>query len=403
MTTCTCPDPALCQRLGRHIRGVLWKHWLTNPVYRAIWEAQALERLAKANQPARDCHGEDEPEPRPGEPPHPLMCPRCLSRRVDGSTSDWPQRWQEWPVARQAYLYAANRFAAHLPAPPASWTGRGIVLVAGGRYWPTAYVTIRAIRHVGCALPIQVWYLGEGEYDERYDRLLAPLGVQLVDADQARATHGCRTWGGWVTKTFAVIHSPFREVLYLDADSYPVRNPSFLFDDPQYLDTGAVFWPDAAGAREWVDPAAFGIQDPGWPPHETGQYLIDKPRVWEPLRLAHWYCEHSDYYFYRRAGHQHGTGYGDTEIFWAAFAKLNRSCTMYHHHPVQVPPQGHLLLGPDQQPLLIHRITDKFVLHPTRFYSPQQGETNAFNRRLPLESFCHLALGELQQALAAVG
>ena len=47
-TTCTCPDPALCARLKRHINGRLWEIWnnvnidpKTAQQYRDLWERQA--------------------------------------------------------------------------------------------------------------------------------------------------------------------------------------------------------------------------------------------------------------------------------------------------------------------------------------------------------------------------
>lgn len=46
--TCNCPDPALCQRLKKHINGRLWEIWnninidpKTAQKYRDLWERQA--------------------------------------------------------------------------------------------------------------------------------------------------------------------------------------------------------------------------------------------------------------------------------------------------------------------------------------------------------------------------
>jgi hypothetical protein len=45
-------------------------------------------------------------------------------------------------------------------------------------------------------------------------------------------------------KAAAVINSAYKEVLYLDSDNVPVRDPAFLFTIPSYKSTGALFWPD---------------------------------------------------------------------------------------------------------------------------------------------------------------
>lgn len=38
--------------------------------------------------------------------------------------------------------------------------------------------------------------------------------------------------------------SSFSEILYLDSDSVPLTDPTFLFDSPTYKQHGAVLWPD---------------------------------------------------------------------------------------------------------------------------------------------------------------
>jgi hypothetical protein len=36
--------------------------------------------------------------------------------------------------------------------------------------------------------------------------------------------------GGWQLKPYSIVHCPFREVLFLDADNVPLRDPTFLFE-----------------------------------------------------------------------------------------------------------------------------------------------------------------------------
>ncbi len=42
---------------------------------------------------------------------------------------------------------------------------------------------------------------------------------------------------------FAILHSSFEEVLFLDADNTPVRDPSLLFNYDEFR-KGDLFWPD---------------------------------------------------------------------------------------------------------------------------------------------------------------
>jgi hypothetical protein len=41
-------------------------------------------------------------------------------------------------------------------------------------------------------------------------------------------------------KAAALLLSRFKEVLLMDADNTPLRDPSFLFDSPAFRSTGAV-------------------------------------------------------------------------------------------------------------------------------------------------------------------
>src|SRR5207245_1601113 len=79
----------------------------------------------------------------------------------------------------------ADAFLAAIPAYPLGrFRGRGVVIAGGGnRFLPALYVTVRALRHFGCRLPIQVWYLGRHREMPRPSKaLLSPFQVECVDA-----------------------------------------------------------------------------------------------------------------------------------------------------------------------------------------------------------------------------
>eukprot|EP00040_Diaphanoeca_grandis_P037439 m.243765 g.243765 ORF g.243765 m.243765 type:complete len:460 (-) comp33819_c2_seq1:163-1542(-) len=50
--------------------------------------------------------------------------------------------------------------------------------------------------------------------------------------------------GYGVSKIFAMQSSPLDHAIWLDCDTFPVRDPATLFLDRGYQDTGAMFWPD---------------------------------------------------------------------------------------------------------------------------------------------------------------
>ena len=82
-------------------------------------------------------------------------------------------------------------------------SGRGITVCAGGFvYFTNAWVLVRMLRKLGCGLPIQFWHHGEEEMDARMRKLVAPYGVECVDARQVAKAAGCRISQGWPLKPF---------------------------------------------------------------------------------------------------------------------------------------------------------------------------------------------------------
>jgi hypothetical protein len=183
--------------------------------------------------------------------------------------------------------------------------------------------------------------------------------------------HGCRkgaaeksgeTFGVLEIKPYAVLFSRFRDVLLLDADNVPVRDPTFLFDCPEYIESGALFWPDyerfKQGDAIW---RSCELEVPPEPEFESGQLLVDKLRCWPALRLAMWFNEHSDFYYQ----HLHG----DKDTFCLAFRRLR---TPYHLVPQPPEPFPGGMYQHDFQGrrLFQHRTTSKWTLMPHNPHIP---------------------------------
>lgn len=137
---------------------------------------------------------------------------------------------------------------------------RGVVLCAGGAsLLAQAYTTLDVLRnHHGCELPIALYFAGEAEMSERCRRFFEESfdGLRCIDATALpdRPLHRRATaLSGFPLKPFAFLNAPFEELLYLDADCAPIREPSFLFDDPSYREHGNLFWSDNAMIHTSVD------------------------------------------------------------------------------------------------------------------------------------------------------
>jgi hypothetical protein len=104
--------------------------------------------------------------------------------------------------------------------------------------------------------------------------------------------------------------------LSLDADNVPVVEPSFLFNTPEFIKTGAIFWPDYGRLAPTRSIWKFcGVPYQDEPEFESGQMVYDKERTWRALCLAMWYNEHSDFFYHYI--------HGDKDTFHMAFRKLN--------------------------------------------------------------------------------
>ncbi|GBF90371.1 hypothetical protein Rsub_02477 [Raphidocelis subcapitata] len=110
--------------------------------------------------------------------------------------------------------------------------GRGIIVNAGGsKLLTSAAVTLAVLRrHLNCSLPVELVWHQAREMDnatlEAFQKEFGPLrGYNIADVP-------------------IPAHHRQREALLLDCDNVPLVDPSVFFDDPDYVATGSLFWPD---------------------------------------------------------------------------------------------------------------------------------------------------------------
>ncbi len=257
---------------------------------------------------------------------------------IRGDDEPRPFGWELRPEVVEAHrrLFAEHAKRKHAPPPR---EGRGVVMLAGGvKYFPAAFICVTRLRDVGCQLPVRLYYLGREELDHAMESALQGLGVECWDLRLAigdRLGVTPRRLAGWESKVWALQSCGWREVLFLDADTVPVVDPTYLFDCPEYQDTGAILWPDLP--NQWgtdVTETAFvvaGLPVPGrtrlpehdkpsdYRPVESGQILVDVVRSWDALMTARHICDHSDFWFGQPAGIRHWHIYGDKSSFYLGF------------------------------------------------------------------------------------
>jgi hypothetical protein len=291
-----------------------------------------------------------------------------------------PEGWRLWPVTREAHLILADRFlAASPPYPWGRFAGRGAVICGGGAYEASAYVACRMLRQVGWSHPIQVWHRGATEpVSERIRRI---PGVEVVDSESHPARSTRRMLGGWENKIFAVINSPFEEVLMLDADSYPICDPDECFE-PQNNPHGMVIWADTPSSDANPQWTCYGVEPDGQPALSGGYYVLTKRIAWPVLQLAQHYDDHSDYYYCKTFACVGDVGgYGDQDQMRVAIHKLKAQFRRYLERPILCAYGSYIHAGPSGRPLFVHRHFNKFAL-PQRFHFPLQWQPS----NLPMEA-----------------
>ena len=277
---------------------------------------------------------------------------------IGGPFRQRPSGWNTRPDVHAAHKELfARKAKEHLSLDyPGGYEGRGIVTSGGGaKYFICAYVLVRVLRQLGCTLPVEWWHIGRAEMDPYMRRLAEGLGgVTVRDCREVQPQP--RILGGWTSKVVSIYHSRFREVLYLDADQVPVRDPSFLFDEPQYQRHGAVFWPDLRNGPGYDITAegfdACGLPAPGksrlphhdkpsdYRPVESGQVLIDKSKVWTELTHCLYLNEHEDFFYPSPSGKRPWLCYGDKSLWLLAWMQIHKERVRevsYYRPPYAMP------------------------------------------------------------------
>ncbi|KAL1921953.1 uncharacterized protein VTP21DRAFT_10595 [Calcarisporiella thermophila] len=283
-----------------------------------------------------------------------------------------------------------QRFAQSVsPYPEERFGGSGVVFTAGNKdTLELTLVSVHMLRKLGCHLPVEIWHLTD---EKPPADISLPANVQLRDLGSPENVHPAvrrhDADKNFQIKAAAIINSRFEDVLYLDSDNLPVRDPTPLFASEGYKKTGAVFWPDYWKThKENAIWRVLGVRCLDEWEQESGQIVVNKRRGWKPLQLA-WYFQ-NEYEFYFQLLN------GDKDTFRFAWKALEQPYHMMPHFVaaagVKVGDRwcGHSMLqhGDDGKPLFIHanlmKITDRRVLGDHPWQGVKRYLTSRRNTRL---------------------
>ncbi|KAJ1565839.1 hypothetical protein HK096_008993 [Nowakowskiella sp. JEL0078] len=173
--------------------------------------------------------------------------------------------------------------------------GRGIISYVNGQTSiDFLTVTIRLLRKAGSRLPVEVYAFSNEITNLQKERILKlstdETSVKYFEVDDLRnflpMSRDLTKQNNWHIKVAAIINCGFEEVLALDSDSVPVMDPGFLFDTPEYLRDGSIFWPDYWKTHSdnpvwrWLDMQCVDEFE-----QESCAMVINKSRSWRALML----------------------------------------------------------------------------------------------------------------------
>jgi alpha 1,2-mannosyltransferase len=207
-----------------------------------------------------------------------------------------------------------------LPEYPALFFGKGIVMVGGGKFLRIALHSLRMLRRSGTTLPVELWMSDENEYSEEFCAEVSTLNVRCrIVAEYL----GEEVVESYQLKSFAIFLSSFEEVLFLDADNFPITSVDEVFT----ASTGVTIWPDYWAST--TSPLLFDIVDSPqtfFRTCETGQLLWNKRTHFRALELALYYNFYGPNYFYPLLT-LGSAGQGDKETFLIACQVTNQTYT----------------------------------------------------------------------------
>jgi len=226
--------------------------------------------------------------------------------RAERCIEAWPWHDRDGVTVRPRLRKIMDEAIASADPTPVEKSGDGIVMLGGGRYDASSYVSLRMIRDTGCTLPIKLY-----SRDAVSDAVRSIDGVEVVQTPGPSSPSGT----GWEDKQVAFTDCGWRRVLYLDADAYPVVDPTPMMAD---LDAaGAVFWWDIPDIEQWFHLDVFGI-DPADRGHmrtlQGGVILLDTVRHAAALQVIGELNRHAAYFY--------TATYSDQEIMRAVWTRL---------------------------------------------------------------------------------
>lgn len=204
--------------------------------------------------------------------------------------------------------------------------GQGIIIIGKGNFSFPVMMVILQLRALGSKLPVEVFMHAADKDDTSLcSQVLPDLNARCIYLDR----HFPQTATGELTltkeqlKPFAFFASHFETILFLDADTMPVKNPDHFLNSQPFTSTGLVTWSSDVGRSTHFSVFNLTESTEQLPQLETdgNVMMIDKRKHAQTLYLALYYSIHGPSHYHGLFSERQG---GD-QVFVAASHVLNAS------------------------------------------------------------------------------
>ncbi|KAH9429737.1 hypothetical protein MCOR02_009474 [Pyricularia oryzae] len=294
----------------------LVEYWTA--VLDAVMEAEPQIQAIKLSQPSPDAEDTDPNVQRSKE--------IDIVRRIEHVVMTASDR----AILKSTHAQMVKSAKQLGPTIPYKKNSKGIVMTAGGKYVGNAILSLTMLRRTGSKLPVQLFIDGADNSTRALcEGSLLDIGVECRSMDAMfDTTPHMPELKKYQYKVFSLLFSSFDDVLFLDADCYPLYSPDHLFDADPYKSYGLVTWPDLWIST--VSPTYYEIAGVSKPPtvrtrrtSESGVFMIKRSTHAEDLLLATYYNFYGPERYYRLLS-QGSHGEGDKETFLHAAIALDK-------------------------------------------------------------------------------
>ncbi|KAM9940345.1 hypothetical protein OXX80_000174 [Metschnikowia pulcherrima] len=253
-------------------------------------------------------------------------------------------------------------FLRALSTPPMDiYSGNGILLAAGKKHMIGALNAVIQLREMGSELPVELVLDSKADYNKRFCEKVLPRfngKCLVIEEILGSEVYGKIVPEGFPMKAIALVLSSFDNTIYIDSDTFVIKNVDSLLTSQPFLQTKFVLWPDnwhkgtspifydiarlvpgepvrRDGLSNEESFASYISKDKnteilfhdldGLPPFtsvESGQLVFSKREHFRSLFLALYYNLHGEKYYYPLL-YQGVFGSGDRETFVPALHVMN--------------------------------------------------------------------------------